>query len=293
MRLKTVIRTSPWNAALKDGRVTPRGYELEFEEVQPITRAFRVMCRELAYDVTEMAATTYLVARDHGKPFTALPVFLTRGIHHGAVRAREPGDPKELEGRRVGVNRGYTVTTGVWARGILATEYGVDLDRVTWVRSDDEHVAEYEPPANVEKLHEGQDLAAAVSGGDLAAAVGDVKGDELVPLIADAEAAGFRALEERGLWPVNHLVVVKDEVLEANPDLARALFDAFEQAKDLYVASGELQPLHARVAEITGGDPLRYGVEPNRAVLEQLVDHAFAQKILRGRPTVDELFAGV
>ena len=293
MRLKTVMRTSPWNAALKDGRVTPRGYELEFEEVQPITRAFRVMCRELAYDVTEMAATTYLVARDHGKPFTALPVFLTRGIHHGAVRAREPGDPKELEGRRVGVNRGYTVTTGVWARGILSSEYGVELGRVTWVRSDDEHVAEYEPPPNVEKLPEGQDLAATVSGGDLAAAVGDVKSDELVPLIADAEAAGFRALEERGLWPVNHLVVVKDEVLEANPDLARALFDAFERAKDLYVASGELQPLHARVAEITGGDPLRYGIEPNRAVLEQLVDHAFAQKILRRRPTVDELFAGV
>ena len=293
MRLKTVIRTSPWNAALKDGRVTPRGYELEFEEVQPITRAFRVMCRELAYDVTEMAATTYLVARDHGKPFTALPVFLTRGIHHGAVRAREPGDPKELEGRRVGVNRGYTVTTGVWARGILASEYGVDLDQVTWVRSDDEHVAEYEPPANVEKLPEGQDLAAAVSGGDLAAAVGDVKGDELVPLIADAEAAGFRALAERGLWPVNHLVVVRDEVLEANPDVARTLFDAFERAKDLYVAGGELQPLHARVAEITGDDPLRYGIEPNRAVLEQLVDHAVAQKILRRRPTVDELFADV
>jgi 4,5-dihydroxyphthalate decarboxylase len=293
VRLKTVIRTSPWNAALKDGRVTPHGYELDFEEVQPITRAFRVMCRELAYDVTEMAATTYLVARDHGKPFTALPVFLTRGIHHGAVRAREPGDPKELEGQRVGVNRGYTVTTGVWARGILASEYGVDLDRVTWVRSDEEHVAEYEPPANVEKLPEGQDLAAAVSGGDLAAAVGDVQSDELVPLIADAEAAGFRALEERGLWPVNHLVVVKDEVLEANPDLARALLDAFERAKDLYVAGGELQPLHARVAEITGGDPLRYGIEPNRAVLEQLVDHAFAQKILRRRPTVDELFAGV
>ena len=293
MRLKTVIRTSPWNAALKDGRVTPRGYELEFEEVQPITRAFRVMCRELAYDVTEMAATTYLVARDHGKPLTALPVFLTRGIHHGAVRARQPGDPKELEGQRVGVNRGYTVTTGVWARGILASEYGVDLDRVIWVRSDDEHVAEYEPPANVEKLPEGQDLAAAVSGGDLTAAVGDVKSDELVPLIADAEAAGFRALEERGLWPVNHLVVVKDEVLEANPDLAPALFEAFERAKDLYVASGELQPLHARVAEITGGDPLRYGIEPNRAVLEQLVDHAFTQKILRRRPTVDELFARV
>jgi 4,5-dihydroxyphthalate decarboxylase len=259
--------------------------------VQPITQAFRIMSRELAYDVCEMAATTYFVARDHGKPFTALPVFLTRGLHHGAVRAREPGDPKQLEGKRVGVNRGYTVTTGVWARGILASEYGVDLDRVTWVRSDTEHVAEFVPPPNVEDLPEGVELARAVEAGELAAAVGDVKSEALVPLIADAEAAAERALEERGLWPVNHLVVVKDELLAAHPDLAAALVDAFERAKDLYVEGGELQPLHARVAEITGGDPLPYGLEPNRAVLEQLIDHCVAQKILRRRPSVDELFA--
>src|SRR5947207_1856790 len=229
------------------------------------------MSRELAYDVTEMAATTYFVARDHGKPFTALPVFLTRGLHHMAVRAREPGDPKQLEGKRVGVNRGYTVTTGVWARGILASEHGVDLDSITWVRSDEEHVAEFVPPQNVEDLPEGMELA------DLGAAVGDVKSDELVPLISDAEAAAERALAERGLWPVNHLVVVKDELLASEPGLARALFDAFERAKTIYLAAGELTPLHARVREITGGDPLPNGVEPNRAVLEELIDHVVAQ----------------
>src|SRR5919198_4436747 len=136
IRLKTVIRTTPVVAALKDGRVAPEELELDFEEVTPITKAFRIMCRELAYDVTEMAATTYLVAREHGKPFTALPIFLTRGFHHTAVLAREQADPKSLEGTLVGVNRGYTVTTGVWARGILATRYGVDLDSITWVRSD-------------------------------------------------------------------------------------------------------------------------------------------------------------
>ena len=287
MQLKTVIRTSRWNEALKDGRVEPRGYTLAFEEVQPITKAFRVMSRELAYDVTEMAATTYFVARDHGKPFTALPVFLTRGLHHKAVLARRPGDPKELEGTRVGVNRGYTVTTGVWARGILASEYGVDLERITWVRSDTEHVAEFVPPPNVEDLPEGTELT------DLDAVVGDVKSDELVPLIPDAQAAAERALEERGLWPVNHLVVVKDELLAAHPGLAGALFDAFERAKDLYVEGGELEPLHARVAEITGADPLPYGLEPNRAVLEQLIDHCVAQKILRRRSALDELFAPV
>jgi len=284
VRLRTVIRTTPLVAALKDGRVAPRGYELEFEEVEPITRGMRIMVRELAYDVCEMAATTYLAARDHGKPFTALPVFLTRGLHHGKIWAREPGDPKELEGKRVGVNRGYTVTTGVWARGILASEYGVDLDRVTWVRSDDEHVTEFVPPANVEDLPAGTELA------DLDAVVGDVQSDELVPLIADADAAALRALE-RGLWPVNHLVVVKDELLAAHPDLAPVLVEAFERAKVIYLGSGELQPLHARVRDVLGDDPLPNGVEANRAVLEQLVDHAVAQKILRRRPTVDELFA--
>ena len=251
------------------------------------------MCRELAYDVTEMAATTYFVAREHGKPFTALPIFLTRGFHHTAVVAREQTDPKSLEGTRVGVNRGYTVTTGVWARGILATRYGVDLDSITWVRSDVEHVAEYEPPANVEDLEPGRNLGDAVLAGDVAAAVGDVKGQGLVALLADAQEAAEREARERRTWPVNHLVVVRDELLAKHPDLAPALFNAFERAKDLYVGGGELEPLHARAAELLGGDPLPYGVEPNRTMIEELLDHAFTQKILRRRPTVEELFAAV
>jgi 4,5-dihydroxyphthalate decarboxylase len=290
VELLTVTRTYPLNAALKDGRVSPEGHTLVFEEVEPVTKAFRRMCRELAYDVTEMAATTYLVAREHGKPFTALPVFLTRGLHHGAIKALAPGDPKALEGKRVGVNRGYTVTTGVWARGILAAEHGVDLDAITWVRSDDEHVAEYRPPANVE---DGSDLAEAVLAGELAAVVGDVKRPELVPLLADADEAAERWVRETGQWPVNHLVVVKDELLAAEPGLATALYAAFERAKDLYVAGGELEPLHARVAAITGGDPVPYGLEPNRLMLERLIDAALDQRILTQRPEVEALFAPI
>jgi 4,5-dihydroxyphthalate decarboxylase len=270
--------------------VRPEGLELGFEEVAPITKAFRIMCRELAYDVAEMAATTYFVAREHGKPFKALPVFLTRGFHHGAVRARVSAEPKSLEGERVGVNRGYTVTTGVWARGILATRYGVDLDSITWLRSDVEHVAEYEPPANVDDLEAGRDLGKAVVDGELPAAVGDVKADGLVPLIADAEEAAEREARERRNWPVNHLVVVRDELLEQHPAVAPALFDAFERAKDVYVESGDLQPLHARAAELIGGDPMPFGLEANRDVVEELLDHAVAQKILRRRPPLEELF---
>jgi 4,5-dihydroxyphthalate decarboxylase len=285
LELLTVTRTSPLNAALKDGRVVPEGFTLRFEEVDPVTKAFRIMCRELAYDVTEMAATTYFVGKEHGKPFTALPVFLTRGFHHKAVLAREPGDPKALEGTRVGVNRGYTVTTGVWARGILASEYGVDLDRVTWVRSDGEHVAEYDPPANVQDLGRDEEL------GDFDAIVGAVEDPSFVPLIPDADEAAGRYLESHGNWPINHLVVVKDELLAAHPDLAPALVDAFTRAKQLYLDSGTLEPAHARAAEVMGADPLPYGVEANRAVLEELIDHAVAQKILQKRPSLDELFA--
>jgi 4,5-dihydroxyphthalate decarboxylase len=274
---------------LKDGRVSPTGIELDFEEVTPITKAFRIMCRELAYDVCEMAATTYFVAREHGKPFTALPIFLTRGFHHKAVLGREHGDPKSLEGKRVGVNRGYTVTTGVWTRGILATRYGVDLDSITWVRSDVEHVAEYKPPSNVVDLEPGRDLGEAVLSGELAAAVGDVKTPGLVPLLADAQEAAEREARERHMWPVNHLVVVRDDLLE----YGAAIFDAFERAKDLYVQSGELEPLHARAAELVGGDPLPYGVEPNRAVLEELIDYAYAQKILERRPALEDVFADI
>jgi 4,5-dihydroxyphthalate decarboxylase len=257
------------------------------------------MVRELEYDVCELAFSTYLCAKEHGKRFTALPIFLVRGFHHGAIVATAAGDPKELEGRRVGVSRGYTVTTGVWARGILADEYGVDLDKVTWVLSGDEHVAEYRPPANVVQMEPGRDLGEMVAAGELAAAIG-VEHDGLVPLIPDATEAGFEALRRRGHYPINHLIVVRDELLEASPDLAANVFDAFAEAKGLYVqllrahaieAPTPTDIMYERVTAVTGGDPLPYGVDPNRATIEQLIDHAVRQKILARRPAVESLFA--
>ena len=304
MVLRTVTRTQGCNAALKDGTVAPRGFTFDFEEVDPLPRAFRRMVRELEYDVCEMAFTTYLCARAYGKRFTALPVFLVRGFHHGAIVHNTTlgiRGPKDLEGRKVGVNRGYTVTTGVWVRGILADEFGVDLDRVTWVLSGDEHVAEYRPPGNVVPIEPGGDLAELVATGELAAAIGvEVDHPDVAPLIPHATEAGFEALRRRGLYPINHLVVVKDELLEAHPHLAVDLFDAFAEAKNIYVErlrSGSIvsptptDVMYGRVLELTGADPLPYGVGPNRAMIEQLVEHAVRQKILDRRPALESLFA--
>jgi ABC-type nitrate/sulfonate/bicarbonate transport system substrate-binding protein len=302
--LRTVIRTQGANEALKTGEVTPHGFRFEFEEVPVLVSAFRRMVRELAYDVSEMALTTYLVAKEHGIEFTGLPVFLTRGLHHGVAQVAATAGirhPKDLEGRRVGVDRGYTVTTGVWARAILRDEYGVDLDKITWVLSGDEHVAQYRHPANVVPVKPPRSLEDLLRGGKLAAVLGPrIDAPDVVPLIPDATEAALTAVRERGLYPINHLVVVRDDVLRQRPDLAADIFDAFARAKQLYVdrlgngsitSPTALDRMYQRVLELTGSDPLPYGIEPNREMLEHLVRTGVDQKILSRPVKLENVFA--
>jgi 4,5-dihydroxyphthalate decarboxylase len=300
---KTVTRAQGNNQALVDGTVKPRTFDFEFENVPVLIDAFRRMVRGLEFDICELAITTYICAKACDKRFTAIPVFPVRAFHHGAILYNVKSGirtPKDLEGKRVGVNRGYTVTTGVWARGILQDEYGVDLSKITWVLSGDEHVTEYRPPSNVAPMEKGKKMGELLASGELEAAIG-VEADwpDVKPLIPNALEAGLTALRQRGHYPINHLFVIKDEVLEKHPDLAADLFETFAQAKRLYLErlkAGRIeQPtasdkLHQRVMEITG-DPLPYGVEPNRRVLEELIRHAVAQHIIDHPVAVEDLFA--
>lgn len=292
LTLKSALVTRGHTQALKDGTVKPRSFAFEFEEVPQIIQAFRRMARGLEFDVTEMAITTYLCARAHGKRFTALPVFPMRAFHHGATLVNTKAgirSPRDLEGRKAGVNRGYTVTTGLWARSILQHEHGVDLDRVTWVLSGDEHVAEYTPPPNVIPIEKGRKLEDMLASGEIPAAIGvQVDSPDVQPLIPGAEEAGLAALRERGMYPINHTVVVRDDLLEANPQLAPEIFELFAEAKRLYAPS-RYEPVHRKVAEITG-DPLPYGIEPNRRVLEAVIQYSVEQGILQRPFTVEELF---
>ena len=303
LKLKTLTRTQGNNQALKDGSVKPRTFDFEFEEVPVLVDGFRRMVRGLDFDIAELALTTYICAKAHGKRFTACPIFLVRAFHHGAILYNTKSGvrtPQDLEGKRVGVNRGYTVTTGVWARGILQHEYGVDLGKVTWVLSGDEHVAEYRPPPNVVPIEKGKKMADMLASGELAAAIGvEVDSPDVKPLIPNALEAGLTALRQRGHYPINHLIVVKDDLLRDHPDLAADVFGAFAGAKRIYIAqlkTGQIaQPtavdkLHQKVMEITG-DPLPYGIEPNRLALEELIQNAVTQRIIDKPIAVEELFA--
>jgi ABC-type nitrate/sulfonate/bicarbonate transport system substrate-binding protein len=175
LKLKTVTRTQGNNQALKEGTVKPKTFAFDFVEIPVLIDGFRRMVRGNEFDICEMAITTYICARAHGKPMTAVPVFLVRAFHHGAILVNTKSGirtAKDLEGRKVGVNRGHTVTTGLWARSILQDEHGVDLRKITWVLSGDEHVAEYRPPANVVPIEPGHKMADLLVSGALAAAIG-------------------------------------------------------------------------------------------------------------------------
>jgi 4,5-dihydroxyphthalate decarboxylase len=287
---------------LKDGSVPSGRLQLNHIQVDPIVAAMRRMVRGLEFDVCELALSTYLLSRAFGKPFIAIPVFLTRNFHHRAVFHNVRSglkSPKDLEGRTVGVLRGYTVTTGLWARGILQNEYGVDLKRITWAATGEEHVAEYQAPSNVNYSNRGKDIVELLLSGEMDAAVGDLhtNSPQIQPLIPDARNAGFAYFRKMGVYPINHVVVIKSSILEAEPWVAEELFTTFKAAKNAYLthlrAGKGLSPTDENfvsVSQVVGSDPFPFGIEANRKTLETIIQFAVDQGVIPKAVNPEELF---
>jgi 4,5-dihydroxyphthalate decarboxylase len=299
--LKTVIGNYGNTKALKDGTIDVPGVTFDFVEIFPVYKAFQSMARNLEFDVSEMAFTTYMLAKSFNKQLTALPIVLVRIFHHGTILCNVKSgirEPRDLEGRRVGI-RSYAQTGPTWSRGILQNEYGVDLDKVTWVTFEGSHVAEYQDPQNTVRAPEGKKLEEMLITGEIDAAISPYALDspEVKPLFtspADVEAAWFK---KTGIYPINHIVVVKSELAARHPWVVGELFKAFTAAKELYLerlaASGpstadDHQKLLLKA--IVGGDPLPYGVQANRRAVETLAQYAFQQKMLPTQYRVEELF---
>jgi NMT1/THI5 like protein len=275
--------------------------DLDFVEVEQIVPMMRRMCRGLEFDICEMAFTTYICARAAGLPFTAIPAFVTRNFHHWAIFYNVNSGirgPKDLEGRKVGVNRGYTVTTGLWARGVLQSEYGVDLNRITWIPTDDEHVLQFKAPGNVDYSFRGRSMRELLLSGVVDAALGEVgvEAPEIKPLIADARNAAFDYFRRTGIYPINHGMVVKNTVLKDKPWIADELMRAFEASKTIYRKSlhesANLSSWDRAAADNAAvvGDPFPFGIENNRKALEAITQFALDQKMVPRRYSVEELF---
>lgn len=316
--LTTALRTQGNTAALKSGEVPVRGATLSYIEVEPQILAFRRMVRDVAYDVCELAPTTYIIAKAYGAPFTAIPIFFQRRFHHNGLLVRDDADihePKDLEGKKVGV-RAYSVTTGVWTRGILVNEFGLDASKVTWVVDDEEHVTQFKLPPNVEHVPEGKSLASMMASGEIQAGFSANAGigregppkagwqakerketSNYRELLSDTDKLGAEWFRRTGIYPMHSTLVIKDEILKANPGLAKALFEAFLESKERYLkrlrsgeATGKNDQRFLRQMQVVGDDPLPYGVNVNRRSIETLILFAFQQGLIPRMLSVDELF---
>ena len=280
--LRIAIGDYPHTLPLKRGEIVSPWLTLDFVEVKPMYKAFLPMVRQHAYDASEMALATAIQAKAYGKGLTLLPAAMLARFQHGTVlynSARGTLTPADLPGKRVGV-RSYGQTTGVWMRGILQNDYGVDMSRVQWVTFEEGHVAEGRDPPDAMRAQPGQDLTQMLLAGELDAAIyGAAMPDDarLKSLIADPEAAAREWYAKHRLVPVNHMVVVTDELARARPDAVAELYRLLEAGKR---AAGQPGPL----------DTAPFGKDANRPCLELLISYALQQKLIPAKIAADTLW---
>ena len=313
VRLTLAIADYPHTAAIKSGAIAIDGVAPEFINVTPQVGAYRRMVREVEFDVCELAPTTYIIARGYGAPFIALPIFVWRRFHHGGLLVRPDAGirhPKDLEGKKVGV-RAYSVTTGVWTRGILIDEFGLNASKVTWVVDDEEHVRELKLPANVVHAPPGRSLAAMMADGEIQAGFdanagigragppvagwGNVPKPDYPDLFGDPAALEADWFRRTGIYPMHGTIVVKDKVLAEHPWVARSLFDAFERAKAQWLAklptsTAAADKRYRDLLPVVGNDPLPQGIAANVPTINALESYAFRQGLTPRRLSIEEVF---
>ncbi len=275
MRLRTLLGDHPGTAALKNGSVKSDSVTLDFADYSPTNKGFKPMVREQAFDVSEMAIVTYLMAKSFGKPMVLLPnVVVARFQHAYALYNAKQGTlkPTDLNGKRVGI-RSFTTTTGAWLRGILANDYGVDLNSIDWVTFEDAHVAEFRD--TTQRAPAGKQIIQMLLDGDLDAVLGEkVEHPGLRPLFADAGAEEKSWFAKHQVVPINHMVVVSENLSSKNPEAVREVFRILRE-------SAALAP--------PGAAP-KFSADEMRRSLELIIQYTAQQGLIPRAFTVDELF---
>lgn len=281
--LRTNLAEYPVTRAIRDGRIKSDIVTLDICGPEKAHSGFKDMIQRNLYDAGEMAIITFLQMKAYGKPYVLLPAPISgRFQHHCIGYNGELGhlDPEDIEGKRVGV-RTYAQTTGLWVRGILQHEYGVDLDKVTWCTVDVSHLSEYADPSNCEQLPKGSSIPDMMLKGELAAAIlgNDMPKDpRIARLVPDHKQAAQEWYDREGVVPINHMFVVHEDIARKRPDVVKELYRMICDSRA------------ATPAEQIGTPFPPLGLEANRKCIRMAIDWSFEQKIIPRRLSVDELF---
>lgn len=286
MSEKLVLRTALGKHAhvqpLVDARVQSDRVTLQFEHYDPLPNAFRQMIRGGDLDVSEMATVTHLLAHHFGKPLVGLAIPLWGRLPHTNLVCPIDSDiqsPKDLEGKSVGV-RAYGQTSGVWVRGVLESEYGVDINSIRWVTMEDSHLEEYEDPSIAVRNSTDMKLREMMMAGELAAIMGErtVSNDGIKTVVPDAEDAAKAWIARTGLTPINHGLVFRSALHAEYPWLAEELMALFKEARRVAIEEDGAVP------------PPEYGLEANRASIDLLLEFSAKQECPAQRYTPEDLF---
>lgn len=298
---------------LRDGTVVADGIDLTIlTDMDSSTRHWRFL-RNGEFDAAETSASSYIVARDRGLPVTAIPVFLHRRFRHGFVfvnAAAGIASPVDLIGRRVGV-KSFLVTAVHWMRGILEHQYGVPHRAILWFAELDEDV-DFGTPAGLDltRLPHDRSVEDMLAEGELDAVI---HADIIAPVVAgdprvvrlwpDYKSEEMRFYQKTGIFPIMHVMGIRQEIVDRHPWVPINLYHAFEKSKALAMqrmANPRLVPLAWYLdawdeqRRVLGPDPWQYGLDgPNRHTLATLAGFSHEQGLTRRLWTPDELFVSV
>jgi 4,5-dihydroxyphthalate decarboxylase len=278
LTLVTAIGSYRHTQPLKDGSIVSERLHLDHREVVPANRAFRPMVNQLAFDVSELALVTLMLARACQRPIVGVPVVLMQQPVYGMLLVRQDSpltEPGQLQGHTIGV-RAYTQTTGTWLRGMLHDQFGVDLDSLAWTTFEAAHVDGFVDPPNAHRAADGKTLAGMLRAGEIDAAAGLEPADhpDLRTLSLNAHELESDWVRQTGIRPINHTLVVRADVV----------------AQHAWV-SDELERMVREAKQVVGGDVPPDGLEVNRGALTLLARYAFEQHITPSTLTAEELYS--
>ncbi|HYA06034.1 MAG TPA: 4,5-dihydroxyphthalate decarboxylase [Xanthobacteraceae bacterium] len=303
--------------ALATGEIKPDGIDLNFLAIDNPREIFDRMSGRLEFDACEMSSSEFVSRFAANKlPFVALPVFASRVFRHGfiVVNRRFVTAPQELAGKRIGVPL-YTQTAAIFIRGLMQHDLGVDLSGIEWVQGAIDDPGSYGRPAvlplvkpvNITANASGKSLSDLLAAGEIHAIIGSNlpralnRHPDVVRLFPDFRAREKDYYRRTRIFPIMHLVVIRNDIYERHPFVATSLYNAFCAAKDrarekmrypgtLRYMLPWLPDDVEEIDAVFGGDCWPYGVEPNRPTLEALVTYMAEQGLIPQPVPIEKLF---